>query len=187
MKSQLRKKTLEALSALSNEDILQKTERMYKYLFSLPEWQNAGTIAVTISRGLEIPTHPVIEQAWEEGKQVCIPKCHPDTQKMQFRTYQTDDQLETVYAGLLEPVIEKTKVVNPSQIDLMIVPGVCFDVNGFRVGFGGGYYDRYLSEYEGKTVSLLLECQLFAHVPRLPHDIPVHKLITEDRIISCFS
>lgn len=70
MKSQLRKKTLEALSALSNEDILQKTERMYKYLFSLPEWQNAGTIAVTISRGLEIPTRPVIEQAWEEGKQV---------------------------------------------------------------------------------------------------------------------
>lgn len=106
MKSQLRKKTLEALSALSNEDILQKTERMYKYLFSLPEWQNAGTIAVTISRGLEIPTRPVIEQAWEEGKQVCIPKCHPDTKKMQFRTYQTDDQLETVYAGLLEPVIE---------------------------------------------------------------------------------
>ncbi|QHQ79797.1 5-formyltetrahydrofolate cyclo-ligase [Bacillus subtilis] len=187
MKSQLRKKTLEALSALSNEDILQKTERMYKSLFSLPEWQNAGTIAVTISRGLEIPTRPVIEQAWEEGKQVCIPKCHPDTKKMQFRTYQTDDQLETVYAGLLEPVIEKTKEVNPSQIDLMIVPGVCFDVNGFRVGFGGGYYDRYLSEYEGNTVSLLLECQLYVHVPSLPHDIPVHKLITEDRIISCFS
>lgn len=187
MKSQLRKKTMQALSALSSDDLLQKTERMYKYLFSLPEWQNAGTIAVTISRGLEIPTRPVIEQAWEEGKQVCIPKCHPDTKKMQFRTYQTDGQLETVYAGLLEPVIEKTKEVNPSQIDLMIVPGVCFDVNGFRVGFGGGYYDRYLSEYEGKTVSLLLECQLFGHVPRLPHDIPVHKLITEDRIISCFS
>ncbi|OIR60348.1 5-formyltetrahydrofolate cyclo-ligase [Bacillus sp. FMQ74] len=187
MKSQLRKKTMEELSALSNEDLLQKTERIYKYLFSLPDWQNAGTIAVTISRGLEIPTRPVIEQAWEERKQVCIPKCHPDTKKMQFRAYQTDDQLETVYAGLLEPIIEKTKEVNPSKIDLMIVPGVCFDVNGFRIGFGGGYYDRYLSEYEGKTVSLLFECQLFANVPRLPHDMPVHKLITEDRIISCYS
>ncbi len=121
MKSQLRKQTMAALSALPNEDLLQKTERMYKDLFSLPDWQNASTIAVTISRGLEIPTRPVIEQAWEEGKQVCIPKCHPDTKKMQFRAYQTDDQLETVYAGLLEPIIEKTKEVNQSQIDLVIV------------------------------------------------------------------
>ncbi|MGM0947749.1 MAG: 5-formyltetrahydrofolate cyclo-ligase [Bacillota bacterium] len=185
MKSQLRKKTMEALSAVSDEDLLQKTARMYKRLFSLPEWQNASTIAVTISRGLEIPTRPVIKQAWKEGKQVCIPKCDPKSKNMQFRTYQTDDQLETVYAGLLEPVIEKTKKVEPSQIDLIIVPGVCFDTDGFRVGFGGGYYDRFLSDYEGKTVSLLLECQLFSHVPRLPHDIPVHQLITEDRIVFC--
>ncbi|MCY9375517.1 5-formyltetrahydrofolate cyclo-ligase [Bacillus sp. T17B1] len=187
MKSQLRKKTIEALSAVSSEDLIQKTARMYKHLFSLPEWQNASTIAVTISRGLEIPTRPVIEQAWEEGKQVCIPKCDPGTKNMQFRTYQTDDQLETVYAGLLEPMIEKTKAMKPSQIELIIVPGVCFDTDGFRIGFGGGYYDRFLSDYKGKTVSLLLECQLFAHVPRQPHDIPVHKLITEDQIISCFS
>ncbi|WP_276734442.1 5-formyltetrahydrofolate cyclo-ligase [Bacillus sp. (in: firmicutes)] len=187
MKSQLRKKTMEALSAVSSEELLQKTARMYRHLFSLPEWQNASTIAVTISRGMEIPTRPVIEQAWGEGKQVCIPKCAPETKNMQFRTYQTADQLETVYAGLLEPMIEKTKEVKPSQIDLMIVPGVCFDTDGFRIGFGGGYYDRYLSDYKGKTASLLLECQLFAHVPRQPHDIPVHKLITEDRIMSCFS
>ncbi|MCY8205132.1 MULTISPECIES: 5-formyltetrahydrofolate cyclo-ligase [unclassified Bacillus (in: firmicutes)] len=187
MKSQLRKKTMEALSALSNDDFLQKTSRVYKQLFLQPEWEKASTIAVTISKGLEIPTRPIIEQAWDKGKRVCIPKCDPGTKNMQFRTYQTDDQLETVYAGLLEPVIEKTKEVKPSQIDLMLVPGVCFDTDGFRIGFGGGYYDRYLSSYKGKTASLLLECQLFAHVPRLPHDIPVHKLITEDRIISCFS
>lgn len=187
MKSQVRKKTIEALSAVSNEELLQKTARIYKDLFSIPEWQNASTIAVTISRGLEIPTRPIIERAWEEGKQVCIPKCDPETKNMQFRTYQTDDQLEIVYAGLLEPVIEKTKEVKPSQIDLVIVPGVCFDTAGFRIGFGGGYYDRYLCGYKGQTVSLLLECQLFAHIPRQPHDIPVHKLITENQMISCSS
>ncbi|MCO4850141.1 5-formyltetrahydrofolate cyclo-ligase [Bacillus vallismortis] len=187
MKSQLRKKTMEALSAVSGEDLLQKIARMYERLFSLPEWQNASTIAVTISKGLEIPTRPIIEEAWQRGKQVCIPKCDSDTKNMQFRTYETEDQLETVYAGLLEPVIEKTREVKPGQIDLMIVPGVCFDLNGFRIGFGGGYYDRYLSVYKGKTVSLLLECQLYAHIPRLPHDISVHKLITEDRVIFCCS
>ncbi|MGF7532591.1 5-formyltetrahydrofolate cyclo-ligase [Bacillus mexicanus] len=187
MKSQLRKKTIEALSAVSSEELLQKTARIYKDLFSLPEWQNASTIGVTISRGVEIPTRPIIEQAWKEGKQVCIPKCDPGTKHMQFRTFQSDDQLEIVYAGLLEPVIEKTKEVKSSQIDLIIVPGVCFDTDGFRIGFGGGYYDRYLSDYKGETASLLLECQLFACVPRLPHDIPVNKLITEDQVISCFS
>ncbi|MGN7373360.1 5-formyltetrahydrofolate cyclo-ligase [Bacillus halotolerans] len=187
MKSQLRKKTIETLSAISSEELSKKTARINKHLFSLQEWKNASTIAVTISRGLEVPTRPIIEKAWDEGKEVCIPKCDPDTKRMQFRTFQADDQLETVYAGLQEPMIEKTNKVIQSQIDLMIVPGVCFDANGYRIGFGGGYYDRYLSDYKGNTVSLLLECQLYDHVPHLSHDIPVQMLVTEERIISCFS
>ncbi|MDG3074256.1 5-formyltetrahydrofolate cyclo-ligase [Bacillus halotolerans] len=187
MKSQLRKKTIETLSVISNEELSKKTARINEHLFSLQGWQNASTIAVTISRGLEVPTRPIIEKAWGEGKEVCIPKCDPDTKRMQFRTFQADDQLETVYAGLQEPMIEKTNEVIQSQIDLMIVPGVCFDADGYRIGFGGGYYDRYLSDYKGNTVSLLLECQLYDHVPHLSHDIPVQMLVTEDRIISCFS
>ncbi len=155
MKSQLRKRRWRHYLLYQVKIFFKNSTYIQAFVFTAGV-ANASTIAVTISRGLEIPTRPVIEQAWEEGKQVCIPKCDPDTKKMQFRTYQTDDQLETVYAGLLEPVIEKTKEVKPSQIDLMIVPGVCFDTDGFRIGFGGGYYDRYLSDYKGKTVSLLL-------------------------------
>ncbi|MGV4319673.1 5-formyltetrahydrofolate cyclo-ligase [Bacillus mojavensis] len=187
MKSQLRKKTMENVSAITSKEWSKKTACINERLFSLPEWQNARTIAVTISRGLEVPTRPIIEKAWGEGKEVCIPKCDPDTKRMQFRTFQADDQLETVYAGLQEPIIEKTHEVVQSQIDLIIVPGVCFDPDGYRIGFGGGYYDRYLSDYKGNTVSLLLECQLYDHVPHLSHDIPVQMLVTEGRIISCFS
>ncbi|WP_277713613.1 5-formyltetrahydrofolate cyclo-ligase [Bacillus atrophaeus] len=187
MKTQLRKAVKEQLSAVSDIEWLQKSAIIHQRLFSLQEWQEAQTIAVTISRGQEIPTGPLIQQAWEEGKQVCIPKCFPDTRDMQFRTYKDGDQLETVYVGLQEPITEKNAEVKSSDIDVMIVPGVCFDHDGYRIGYGGGYYDRYLEGYNGSTVSLLLSCQLVASIPRMPHDIPVKKLITDNKIVDCFS
>lgn len=109
MKSQLRKRRWRHCLLYQMKIFFKKRNVCISTCFLCRSGKICGTIAVTISRGLEIPTRPVIEQAWEEGKQVCIPKCHPDTKKMQFRTYQTDDQLETVYAGLLEFIIEKQK------------------------------------------------------------------------------
>ena len=69
------------------------------------------------------------------------------------------DNLETVYMDLLEPIIEETVSVAKNEIDLQIVPGVVFSDEGYRIGFGGGYYDRYIMDYKGATLSLAFECQ----------------------------
>ena len=98
---------------------------------------------------------------------------------MDFRKLERFDQLESVYSGLLEPIESKTNLVEPSDIDLLIVPGIAFDSEGFRMGFGGGYYDRFLQSFKGNTVSLAFREQIVSNLPKEDHDIPVEKIITD--------
>ena len=117
-----------------------------------------------------------------KGKQIVIPKCLPKERKMDFRKLERFDQLESVYSGLLEPIESKTNLVEPSDIDLLIVPGIAFDSEGFRMGFGGGYYDRFLQSFKGNTVSLAFQEQIVSDLPKEDHDIPVEKIITDEAI-----
>ena len=100
---------------------------------------------------------------------------------MDFRLITSFDDLETVYMDLKEPIVSRTVSIDKGQIDLQIVPGVVYSDEGFRIGFGGGYYDRYLTDYEGDRVSLAFEIQTSQEVPIEEHDIPVNKIITEKR------
>ena len=98
----------------------------------------------------EVNTYPIIEKAWEEGKKVVVPKCNKEARTMSFRKISNFDQLETVYMNLREPIPALTEEVNADEIDLQIVPGVAYTERGERIGYGGGYYDRYLMHYKGK-------------------------------------
>ena len=90
---------------------------------------------------------------------------------MDFRILDCFDQLESVYFGLLEPIESKTKKVEPKEIDLMIVPGLGFDKDGFRLGVGGGYYDRFLQNYNGNTLSLAFQEQMVTMIFQRKHMI----------------
>lgn len=187
MKKELRTLTLKKLADLSEPAFIAAVEQILHGLFNHPKWKDAKTIGVTVSRGKEIPTRPIIEQAWKEGKRVTVPKCHPKEKQLDFRHLTAFDELESVYYGLLEPIVDKTENINKGNIDLIIVPGVVFDPTGFRIGFGGGYYDRFLKNYHGATIALLLSEQLVEELPVEPHDIPVQTLITEYSIFECLS
>lgn len=143
-------------------------------------WVSAHTIGITISNSPEVDTYQIIRRAWEEGKRIVTPKCLPKEKKMDFRILDRFDQLESVYFGLLEPIESKTEKVEPKEIDLMIVPGLGFDKDGFRLGVGGGYYDRFLQYYSGSTLSLAFEEQMVDDIPKEAHDIPVAKIITNE-------
>ena len=127
----------------------------------------------------------MIESAWQSGKHVAVPKCNPDTREMDFRLITTFEDLETVYMDLKEPIVSRTVSIDKGQIDLQLVPGVVYSDEGFRIGFGGGYYDRYLTDYKGSRVSLAFDNQTSHEVPIEEHDIPVNKIITENRVILC--
>ncbi|XQY90705.1 5-formyltetrahydrofolate cyclo-ligase [Metabacillus sp. HB246100] len=184
-KNQIRtyiKKILSEMDELAHKN---SSQSIHTRLFLTDYWTESNVIAITVSRGREIETIPIIQKAWSEQKKVLVPKCYPKTNEMEFREITSLHQLEQVYFGLSEPKVQVTNLVLPNQIDLIIVPGVCFDQKGYRIGYGGGYYDRYLEAFRGRTLSLSFRSQIVDEVPREAHDRAVQLIVTEDEVIHC--
>ncbi len=182
-KRKFRQTILSELKQIPEEEHSQLSDQIAETLYIQPEWKRASVIGITISRPPEINTYTIIEHAWLEGKRVAVPKCIPATKEMEFRYITRFEQLESVYYGLQEPIRDKTKLAEPSELGLLIVPGLAFTKKGYRLGFGGGYYDRFLSSYYGETISLATNRQILADIPVEPHDKPVSKIITEQEVI----
>lgn len=181
-KKGMRTQLKEMLSKLSEPLYEDLSKQIATHLFDDEDWKQANVIGITISKFPEVDTYRIIKKAWEQGKLVAVPKCYPKEKKMSFRLLTEFSQLESVFYGLLEPIEEKTKVINHEQIDLLLVPGLAYTIEGFRLGFGGGYYDRYLKDYSGKTVSLAFQSQIIPQLKVENHDIPVEKIITNDKV-----
>ncbi|MDW0117349.1 5-formyltetrahydrofolate cyclo-ligase [Sporosarcina thermotolerans] len=180
-----RKQILSNMKDMDTSEYASKSSSIVKLLLASEEYCKAETIGVTISRFPEVDTISIIEAAWKSGKKVAVPKCISSTREMDFRIITSFDDLETVYMDLREPVIERTETVEKTAIDLQIVPGVVYSDEGYRIGFGGGYYDRYLTDYPGERLSLAFKVQTALNVPVEEHDIPVNKIITENGVIQC--
>ncbi|MBP3968373.1 5-formyltetrahydrofolate cyclo-ligase [Bacillus sp. WL1] len=178
-KLRLRKQIIEHMNSLSKDRYTTLSEQIAFSLYEQKEWAEAKTIGITLSMENEVNTYPIIEKAWKEGKRVVVPKCNKETRTMSFRKISNFDQLETVYMNLREPIPALTEEVNADEIDLQIVPGVAYTERGERIGYGGGYYDRYLVHYKGKTLSLAYSFQMVEHIPVEPFDKNVEKIITE--------
>ncbi|CAG9612775.1 putative protein YqgN [Bacillus rhizoplanae] len=183
-KKRLRKEILQRMNALSEEQYTTLSEKIADSLYKQREWIAAQTIGITLSMEREVNTYAIIEKAWEEGKAIVVPKCNRETRTMTFRQITNFEQLETVYMNLREPDPSITEEVSAEEIDLLLVPGVAFTRKGERVGYGGGYYDRYLVNYKGKTLSLVFDFQIVSHIPVEPFDKAVEKIITEKEAIS---
>lgn len=184
-KQTIRKQMIARLNELSLEEHAQLSRKIKRNIIQSEEFNKAKIIGITVSRYPEVDTRLIIEAAWLMGKQVVVPRCKQETREMDFRLLTSFDDLESVYMNLLEPIITRTVSISKEQIDLQIVPGVVFSNEGYRIGFGGGYYDRYMVDYKGETISLCFECQAGYDVPVEQHDIPVVKMITESRSINC--
>lgn len=183
-KKDTRKEILRRLNAMDPNEHQQYSEEITSIVMAQEAYQKAKTIGVTLSRFPEVDTIPLIKAAWADGKQVAVPKCIQSTHEMDFRRLTSFDELETVYMDLQEPIVDQTVSVEQADIDLQIVPGVVYSLDGYRIGFGGGYYDRYLSTFKGTTISLAFSCQLKETVPFEQHDIPVQMIITEAKKIN---
>lgn len=184
-KKQLRNDMLRKLNKFSKREYANLSHLIHERLFMTAEFNDSRIIGLTMSRFPEVETRPIIEKAWKMGKKIAVPKCHPVTREMDFRILTSYDDLEIVYNGLLEPIENKTESVAKHKIDSQIVPGVIFSEEGYRIGYGGGYYDRYMVDFVGKVVSLAFDVQLTSVLPIEMHDIPVGKIITETNIIDC--
>jgi 5-formyltetrahydrofolate cyclo-ligase len=182
-KGKLREDMKQKLAALAKPLYEDKSFKIAQNLFKEPNWIEANTIGVTISVCPEVDTYQIIRKAWEQGKKVVVPKCDTGTRKMIFRELQNFSQLETVYFGLYEPIEQLTRKIDIDEIDLLIIPGLAYTRKGYRIGFGGGYYDRFLEDYHGPTLSLAFDDQIVSELPIENHDLPVAKIITNREVI----
>ncbi|WP_176167384.1 5-formyltetrahydrofolate cyclo-ligase [Mesobacillus jeotgali] len=183
-KINLRESIKAKLSQLSLPVYEDQSYQIAQQLYQTEEWNTATTVAITVSKAPEVDTFQIIRKGWEQGKRIVIPKCEPKSKHLDFRELKRFSELESVYYGLLEPIVNKTISVTPDRIDLVVVPGLAFSKNGYRLGFGGGYYDRFLANYQGKTVSLAFNEQIVNDIPVESHDIPVHKIILSEGVVS---
>ncbi|RNA68923.1 5-formyltetrahydrofolate cyclo-ligase [Alteribacter keqinensis] len=184
VKRLMRNEVKHHLSKEDPEDLALKTSKIHNILFEQPEWKRAGNVGITLSVGREIDTYEILARGLEENKQMAAPKCDPDKKTLIFYHITSLEQLEDSFYGLKEPDLLKCKKVNEDDLDFLLVPGIVYSDKGYRIGYGGGYYDRFLSGNPSLyTCSLAYEIQLRDNLPTEEHDIAVKSIITEKRFI----
>lgn len=176
MKSELRKQVLQEMKAIPREQKQAMDQALTEYFLHHPFYQEAKIIATYLSFPHEFQTQELIEQALKNGKKVLIPKTYPKG-RMDFVVYDPQQLVKTSF-GLLEPQGD-LEVVDASQIDLIHVPGLAFTMEGYRIGYGGGYYDRYLEQFTGHSMSTIYPCQVQQFMPE-NHDIPVQEVLIDE-------
>ena len=173
MKNKLRKTVLSQLTSQEPETKAEIDKNLLEELIALPAYKDAQVIATYLAFPHEYDTSLLIKQALKDGKRLLIPKTYKQGQ-MIFVDYDPDNLVATSF-GLMEPASDLA--VEKSEIDLIHVPGVVFNAEGYRIGYGAGYYDCYLSDFEGETVSTVYPCQEMDFIP-YSHDIAVREVIT---------
>lgn len=184
MKDEIRKKIKKIRNNISITEVLEKSELIKNKLFKLIEFHQASTILFYISYDNEVFTHDMIKECLSIEKMVVVPKSVSKENTLILSELVDWNDLEIGAYNILEPKNESIKEIPIDLIDLIIVPGIAFDVNGNRIGHGKGYYDRLLRNANSRSVGLLYEFQLVNKIPTEKHDKTVNMLITEKRILS---
>ncbi len=151
-----------------------------RFLHSEP-YERAEILLIYVSGSIEVGTESIIETALSDGKAVFAPRCISGTNDMVFCRINGFDELEEGYRGIREPK-EHCPLYSGGQA-VCVVPALAYDGQGYRLGFGKGFYDRFLSGFSGITVGICYEQCLLADVCREAHDVPVDRIITEKREI----
>jgi len=184
MKEILRKEIKEKRRNISKEENRKKSKEIKEKLFNLREYKDARVVLFYISYNGEVFTHDMIKDALED-KKVVVPISNKEDNTLSLSKLDSWDDLELGSYGILEPRKICMQEVQIDNIDLIIVPGVGFDLNGNRMGHGKGYYDKLLEKSKAIHIGLAFELQIIDKIPTEEHDISLNKIITESRVINC--
>ena len=178
-KKEIIKKIFKARKEHEDAWIQEKSRKITETLTQLPEYRNADRIMAYADYNHEVITRYIIEQAWKDGKEVAVPKVFG--KDMIFYRLTDFSQLEAGYFGIPEPR-EDGQVVSWEEA-MMVMPGVAFDVNCNRVGYGGGFYDRFLEKHPKiQRVAVGFSFQMLPEVPTEPTDIRPQVIVTEEQV-----
>lgn len=178
VKKILRQQMRQALAELSQQEKTWSDGELIQCFLEHPKLAEAKTVLLYYGVGQEIETKGLIQTLLDQGKTVCLPKCLADHQ-MEARVITSLDDLVPDAYGIPAPG-DHCPALEREKMDLILVPGLCFDSRGNRLGQGGGYYDRYLEDYEGVTIGLCREDFFQVNLPREPLDAWVRIVLTEE-------
>lgn len=173
-KQALRKAVREKKRAMTEEQIREASLRLGELFLRSEMYQQAKTLYGYLPYNQEVRTTAMLQQALSDGKRVAVPKIYGDEMKFIF----LDDlsQVEKGYSGIPEPIKDGPVADDPTALVLM--PGLAFDAQGHRVGYGGGFYDRFLEkEPNHPTIALCYEFQMLPELPVQEYDVPVDCVI----------
>lgn len=179
-KAELRDQARKTISALPDDYLSESDDRLFHLTTSLGEFIRARNIMLYYSVKREPGTQRIAEAAFMAGKTVAFPYCFRSG-IMQARTVRSLSELQPAMLGIPAPP-ENSDAIEPEEFDLIVVPALIYDRDGYRIGNGGGYYDRYLSGIRAFTVGLCRERLITDRLPREPHDISVDCVVTEEGI-----
>ncbi|MCR5485831.1 MAG: 5-formyltetrahydrofolate cyclo-ligase [Clostridiales bacterium] len=151
-------------------------------VISLWTFREAETVLCYVSKDIEVGTKDIIVSAWNMGKRVAVPKCEDGTRNMDFYYISSFDELKKGSYGLMEPDSEKCERVSGGGNKVCIVPAITYDLYGFRLGFGKGYYDRFLSTFEGKTIGVCYSADIENELPHGKFDRTADIVVTEKKV-----
>ena len=178
-KALLRKQISEKINSLPDDYIIESDNGIFHAVTSLTVFNEARNILFYYSVKREPSTLEIVKVALQANKKVSFPLCYRGG-IMNARVVESLEDLRPAMLGIPAPP-ESATIVPSNELDLIIVPALTYDMTGYRLGYGGGYYDRYLQSISASTVGIARERLLCEKLPFEMHDIAVHQVITEER------
>ena len=181
-KNHLRQSSRVKRDRFGDEYILHASEIVCELIAQTNEFLFADTVLIYFPINNEISPLPLMKAAIKMGKSVAFPVCQRADKTLLFRIVDGLDDLKQADFGLFEPNAA-LKIATPTEKTLCIVPAILFSKEGYRIGYGGGYYDRFLNSFIGKTIGLSYSALLLENLPNEEHDIPLDIIITESEVL----
>lgn len=181
-KERLRRKIREELEAQAPAERQKRSRRIEEKLFGLDDFKKAATVCFYVSKPAEVDTTSMIDRALETGKKVLVPLSHLENKEL--RLYEIKNRREDLKPGAFqipEPRPDRTRLADPKELDCVIVPGVVFDRKNHRIGYGKGFYDRFLSGLEPRVskIGLAFTFQVVPEISEEDHDEQLDLVLTD--------
>lgn len=182
-KTQWRQVILEKRQHLKLDFVEEASHKIARKLFALEDFTFAERLALYANFRNEVATSEIFSEAHALRKEIYYPAVRASKEDLLFCRVNALQELGPGYAGILEPSPKLYPLSNLNYLNLIVVPGLVFDKQGNRIGFGGGYYDRLFQKFKGRKIALAFDFQVVDKLPITPRDQRVDGIVTEERII----
>lgn len=184
IKKELRKKYRNIRETMPASQKIKADKSIYQKLINFSEYKKAKTVLIFVSKKIEVDTIEIINQAFKDGKKVAVPKCLDKKGRMAFFVINSLDELKNDSFNLLEPDENKAPMLVNFNNSICILPGFAFDSKGYRIGFGKGYYDRFLQKYSGIKIGICYNSCIVDSLPHGRYDVCANYIVTQKYILT---